>query len=257
MKATHASGENQSLAWRRQNLQLLKRMLMENKDAIEQAAHQDIGKVSTEIWVAECMAILAEIDVLLSGLRKWMRPVRKAAATHAFPSFCQTRRVPLRGPAVLVIGPSNYPVLLSLAPAAGAIAGGNPVVMKPSEQCPQTAALLERMVNETFDPSVFRVVQGGVVETTALLQQEWGKVFFTGSGRVGRIVAEAAAKTLTPCVLELGGKSPVYVGKDLYNVKLVAERLVWGKFWNAGQTVCLFVCVCVCVCVVALWLVTI
>jgi aldehyde dehydrogenase (NAD+) len=135
----------------------------------------------------------------------------------------------------LVIAPWNYPVQLLLLPMAAAVAAGNAVVGKPSELTPATSAALARLVPRYLDERAVAVVEGGVPETTGLLEQRWDHIFYTGNGRVGRVVMAAAAKHLTPVTLELGGKSPVIVDRDA-NLRVAARRIAWGKFLNAGQT---------------------
>jgi aldehyde dehydrogenase (NAD+) len=136
---------------------------------------------------------------------------------------------------VLVIAPWNYPIQLLLVPAAGAIAAGNAVVMKPSEVSGATSAVLAELLPKYMDQSAIAVVEGGVAETTELLAQQFDHIFYTGNGTVGRIVMTAAAKHLTPVTLELGGKSPVVVDKSA-NITVAARRIAWGKWLNAGQT---------------------
>jgi beta-apo-4'-carotenal oxygenase len=128
----------------------------------------------------------------------------------------------------------NYPFQLTLGPVIGAIAGGNTVMIKPSENAPNSAVVIQQIVEASLDPSCYTVVQGGVPETQALLAERWDKIFFTGGATVGRIVAKAAAPHLTPVVLELGGINPAIITKNA-NPKLVARRLLWGKLLNAGQ----------------------
>ena len=135
----------------------------------------------------------------------------------------------------LVIAPWNYPVHLLLLPMVGALAAGNAVVGKPSEVSAHTSAALARLVPEYLDPDDVAIVEGGVTETQALLVDRFDYVFYTGNGRVGRVVMEAAAKHLTPVTLELGGKSPVIVDADA-NIEVAARRIAFGKFLNAGQT---------------------
>lgn len=128
----------------------------------------------------------------------------------------------------------NFPFQLTLGPLIGAIAGGNTVVIKPSETASNSAVVLQEIIEAALDPSCYTVVQGGVPETQALLAERWDKIFFTGSVNVGRIVAKAAAPNLTPVVLELGGRNPAIVTKKA-DPRLVARRLLWGKILNAGQ----------------------
>ena len=136
---------------------------------------------------------------------------------------------------VLIIAPWNYPVQLLVTPLAAALAAGNAVVCKPSEVAPATSAALARLLPEYVDPAAVAVVEGGIPETTALLEQQWDHILYTGNGTVGRIVAEAAAKHLTPVTLELGGKSPAIVTEDA-NLKLAASKVAFAKFLNSGQT---------------------
>jgi aldehyde dehydrogenase (NAD+) len=136
---------------------------------------------------------------------------------------------------VLVISPWNYPLLLSLSPVIGAIAAGNAVVLKPSEIAPATSGALAQLVPVYLDPAAVRVIEGGVEETTALLEQRFDHIFYTGNAVVGRIIMRAAAAHLTPVTLELGGKSPTFVDEGV-DLAVTARRIVWGKFTNAGQT---------------------
>jgi beta-apo-4'-carotenal oxygenase len=135
---------------------------------------------------------------------------------------------------VLVIGAYNFPVQLSLGPLIGAISAGCPVVMKPSELAPATAMVLKKIVEEYLDPNAYAVVNGGIPQTTTLLDEKWDKIFYTGSARVGTIIAKKAAETLTPICLELGGLNPAIVTKHA-DARLAARRLAWGKLHNAGQ----------------------
>src|SRR5699024_1424271 len=136
---------------------------------------------------------------------------------------------------VLVISPWNYPLQLALAPAIAAIAAGNCIILKPSEQAPATAQLLSEMIHSTYDNALFYCVEGGAETSQNLLKERFDHIFFTGSTNVGQKVMRAASEHLTPVTLELGGKSPAIVDEDA-NLNLAAKRLVWAKFTNAGQT---------------------
>ena len=136
----------------------------------------------------------------------------------------------------LIIGAFNYPICLSLQPLIGAIAAGNCAVLKPSELAPRCEEILQILIARYMDPECFSVKSGGVDTTTILLDQKWDKIFFTGSPRVGKIVAMAAAKNLTPVSLELGGKSPVIVDNTITDLALVTRRIMWGNCANTGQT---------------------
>lgn len=136
----------------------------------------------------------------------------------------------------LVIGAFNYPIMLTLSPFLGAIMAGNVAIIKPSEIALACEKLLVRIVPQYMDVECFKVITGGIPTNTTLLSMKWDKIFFTGSIRVGKIVAAAAAVNLTPVSLELGGKSPVYIDETVTDVQLAVQRIMWGTFANAGQT---------------------
>lgn len=237
MQAVHDSGANLSLDWRLDQLKRLRRMLLEYWDDFLDTLDNDLGKNHVESTISELHLVLAEVDLAIGHVRHWIKPEKVAAPMALFPSSHRIEKRPLLGPACLIIGPFNYPVQLTLLPIIGALAAGNPVILKPSELTPQTSATLEKALHNHFDASVVRVLNGGVTLTTELLKLPWGKIFFTGSERVGRIVAVAAAQTLTPVVLELGGKSPVIIDETApWDMQTVANRIAWAKFFNAGQS---------------------
>ncbi|CAN6542523.1 unnamed protein product [Malus baccata var. baccata] len=169
----------------------------------------------------------------IKELRKWMKPEKVKTSIAVFPASAEIVSEPLG--AILVISAWNYPFLLSLDPVVGAIASGNVVVLKPSELAPATSSLLAKLLGEYMDSSCIRVVEGAVAETSALLEQKWDKICYTGNGRVGRIVMASAAKHLTPVLLELGGKSPVIVDSGI-NLQVACRRIIVGKWGcNNGQ----------------------
>ncbi|MBO1417983.1 aldehyde dehydrogenase family protein, partial [Streptomyces sp. FH025] len=233
LNATFATGRTKSLAWRKAQLRALRRLLVEQEAAFADALHTDLGKSPTEAHTTEIGFTINEIDHTLRHLDRWLRPRRVAVPLALQPARARTVREPLG--TVLVIAPWNYPLQLALAPLVGAIAAGNCAVVKPSELAPATSALIAHWLPRTLDRQAVAVVEGGVPETTALLEQRFDHVFYTGNGAVGRIVMTAAARHLTPVTLELGGKSPAVVepGTDLATA---ARRIAWGKFMNAGQT---------------------
>jgi aldehyde dehydrogenase (NAD+) len=222
-----------TVAWRRDRLQRLRRLLTDNLDAIGAALRTDLGKPATETAIAEIAVVVGEIDHLLRRVRRAARRRPVAVPAQLLPARAWTVREPYG--VVLVIAPWNYPINLTLAPVAGAMAAGNTVLLKPSELAPATSALLAELISKDFDRTEIAVVEGGKDVTTAVLQQRFDLIFYTGGQRVGRIVAEAAARHLTPTVLELGGKSPVWVD-DTVDLALAARRIVWGKLMNTGQT---------------------
>lgn len=230
-----------SYEWRRDQLLRMKRLVQDNKPAILQALYHDLRKEPIEATISEVGLIVQECNVALSQLRSWMAPRLVASPAVFAPARSWIEPRPLLGPACLIIGPCNLPFGLALQPAVGCLAAGNACVVKPSELTPHTAALLEQLVTQYFDPTVMRVVNGGIPETQALLAKSWGRILFTGSPRVGRIVAQAAAATLTPVTLELGGKNPAWIDRSSHAVwtakewKQVARRIIWTKFLNTGQ----------------------
>lgn len=229
----YRAGITKPYAWRVKQLRALRRMLDEEEDAFEAALLEDLGKHPVESVITELGLLRLEIDHVLRHLRRWLRPRRVAVPAIALPASARTMLEPLG--VALVIAPWNYPALLALSPAVGALAAGNALVVKPSELAPRTSALLAELLPRHLDARVVAVVEGGGPETTELLEQRFDSIFYTGNGRVGRIVAAAAARHLTPVTLELGGKSPVYVDGS-GDLAAAAERIVWGKFLNAGQT---------------------
>jgi aldehyde dehydrogenase (NAD+) len=233
LRSTYAAGATKPLAWRLSQLRALRRMLTERAAELEDALLADLAKNPTESQIAEIGFVVGEIDHMVRNLRRWLRPRRVFVPGALLPARASVLLEPVG--VVLVIAPWNYPVQLLLAPLVGALAAGNAVVLKPSELAPATSAAMARLVPEYLDARAVAVVEGGVAETTELLEQRWDHIFFTGNGRVGRIVAAAAARDLTPVTLELGGKSPVYVD-DTVDLRAAALRIAWGKFMNAGQT---------------------
>ncbi|MFP6665611.1 MAG: aldehyde dehydrogenase family protein [Deltaproteobacteria bacterium] len=226
-------GQTRPLSWRRAQLGRLRDLFTENKEALQEALAQDLGKPSVEAYISDIAVVVAEIDLVLKGLSQWTRPEKVATPLTQQPAKSTIRREPLG--VVLIIAPWNYPVQLLLSPLVGAIAAGNCAVLKPSEITENTSALLGRLVAQYLDNQAIQVVEGAVAETTALLAERFDHLFYTGNGTVGRIVMEAAAKHLTPVTLELGGKSPVIIAADA-NLDIAAHRIAWGKFLNAGQT---------------------
>ncbi|MGC5584115.1 aldehyde dehydrogenase family protein [Ornithinimicrobium sp. W1665] len=233
LRHTVTSGASADLGWRRAHLGALRRLLVEHEAELLDAVAADVGKPRLEARLTESYVIVEEIDHLLAHLEEWTAPRPVSLPLTLRPARAHVQLQP-KG-VVLVVAPWNYPLQLLLTPAAGALAAGNTVVLKPSEHAPRFAALVEQLVPQYFPADVAKVVTGGVEETTALLERRFDHIFFTGSGRVGRIVMRAAAEHLTPVTLELGGKSPTFVD-DSVDLGVAARRIVWGKFTNAGQT---------------------
>ncbi|MEU3845024.1 aldehyde dehydrogenase family protein [Streptomyces sp. NPDC028635] len=234
LRTTFRTGRTKPVAWRTAQLHALRAMLTDQGAELAAALHADLGKSEPEAYRTEIDFTVREIDHTLDHLDDWLRPEPAPVPAHlGADATAWTQYDPLG--VVLVIAPWNYPAQLLLAPLVGALAAGNAVVVKPSELAPATSAALARLLPAHLDTDAVAVVEGGVPETTALLAQRFDHIFYTGNGTVGRIVMRAAAEHLTPVTLELGGKSPAFVdaGADL---DVVADRLVRGKFLNAGQT---------------------
>ena len=233
LRATYKTGRTRPLAWRRNQLEQMIKLLEENEADLLAALRTDLGKPTVEGFITDIAFVTGEIKQMLKNLKKWNKPQRVPSPIVTMPAKSTLMPEPLG--VVLVIAPWNYPIQLLLVPAAGAIAAGNTVVMKPSEVSAATSAVLARLVPKYMDTSAVVLVEGGVPETTDLLSQHFDHIFYTGNGTVGRIVMAAAANNLTPVTLELGGKSPVIIDGSA-NIKVAARRIAWGKWLNAGQT---------------------
>ncbi|MFJ6503447.1 aldehyde dehydrogenase family protein [Streptomyces sp. NPDC091879] len=234
LRATFRSGRTQPIAWRTEQLGRLRELLTAHGEELAAALHEDLGKSSAEAFRTEIDFTVREIDHTLEHLDDWLLPEPAPVPAHlGADATAWTRYDPLG--VVLVIAPWNYPVQLLLTPVLGALAAGNAVVAKPSELAPATSTALARLLPQYLDTDAVAVVEGGIPETTALLAERFDQIFYTGNGTVGRIVMRAAAEHLTPVALELGGKSPAFVDRDT-DLAVVADRLVRGKFLNAGQT---------------------
>ncbi|MEU3982905.1 aldehyde dehydrogenase family protein [Streptomyces sp. NPDC026672] len=233
LRRTFESGLTRPLEWRLGQLAALRALLTENGDELRKALHADLGKSPSEADRYEIGYLIGDIDHTVRHLAQWLAPKPAAVLERFLPAEARVVRDPLG--VVLVIAPWNYPLQLALAPTVGALAAGNTVVVKPSEMAPATSTAIARLLPRYLDAQAVAVVEGGVPETTALLEQRFDHIFYTGNGVVGRIVMTAAVQHLTPVTLELGGKSPAVVepGADL---KATARRIAVGKFVNAGQT---------------------
>ena len=232
LRKAFRSGRTKPLAWRRRQLQALRRLLDEREPEFARALQQDLGKPPLETLVTELGLVRGEVDLALRNLRRWTRGERLPVPLSLQPA--RARIVPQPLGVVLVIAPWNYPVLLLLMPLASALAAGNCALLKPSELAPATAATIARWLPHYLDPDAVAVVEGDAAVASALLEHRFDHVFFTGGARVARIVAAAAARHLTPITLELGGRSPAIVSDG--DMAVIARRLVHGKFLNAGQT---------------------
>ena len=227
------TGKSRKYDFRREQLQRLQRAMKQWARPLFDALWQDLHKSEQEATLTELSIVEGEIRNHLRHLKRWMRPERCSTPLKMMPSRSRVVSEPLG--TALIISPWNYPVQLLLNPLVGAISAGCTAVLKPSPYTPNVARVIEQMITATFDEKYIAVVQGNRDVNTSLLEQRYDIIFFTGSPSLGRIVMQAAAKHLTPVVLELGGKSPCIVDKGA-NVKIAAQRIAWGKTLNAGQT---------------------
>src|SRR5690554_4026345 len=227
---THATKD---ISFRRKQLKVLQNALKQNETLLYEAIYKDFKKSEFDCYTTELALLYKDIKQARKMIFKWSRRETVPTGIVNFPASSYIIPEPLG--VSLVIGAWNYPYLLSFAPAIAAIAAGNTVVLKPSELPKHTAAAINKIVSENFEPEFFSVVEGGVEETQELLSQQFDKIFFTGSTKVGKIVYKAAAENLTPVTLEMGGKSPTIITESS-NLKTTVKRVVWGKLLNAGQT---------------------
>ncbi len=233
LRKTFEAGTTKPLKWRLEQLDALEHLLREREADIVEALRQDLRKPANESYGAEIGMNLTDIAYTKKRLAGWMKPERVPTALIAQPGRSVIVREPLG--VVMIIAPWNYPFQLCVLPLIGALAAGNCALVKPSEVSTATSALVAEWLPKYLDRSAVQVMEGGVPETTALLREKWDHIFYTGNGTVARIVMEAAAKHLTPVTLELGGKSPCIVDETA-DLDAAAKRIVFGKFYNAGQT---------------------
>ncbi|XP_018553863.1 aldehyde dehydrogenase family 3 member B1 [Lates calcarifer] len=219
--------------FRRTQLTKLMSMIKDNEEQILNALHKDLAKPKFEAILSEVDIVINDLHYAIANFRSWMQPeyVSKNLATKL--DDCFIRREPLG--VVLIIGAWNYPLQLLILPMVGAIAAGNCVVIKPSEVSAATDSLIAELIPKYLSQDCYAVVRGGAEETKALLQNRFDHIFYTGSQTVARSILQAASVHLTPVTLELGGKCPCFIYGRV-NIAAAAHRLVWAKFFNAGQS---------------------
>ena len=227
------TGQTLDISYRLTALRALKAAILKHEKALTDALWADLHKSYEEAYLTEISIVLGEIDNHISNLRSWASPVHRPTPLKMFPSRSRIVSEPLGS--TLIIAPWNYPVQLLLNPLVGAISAGCTAILKPSPYVPTVARALEELIADTFESEYVTTVQGNRDVNTALLAERYDLIFFTGSPALGRTVMAAAAKNLTPVVLELGGKSPCIVDYDA-DIEVAARRIAWGKCLNAGQT---------------------
>jgi acyl-CoA reductase-like NAD-dependent aldehyde dehydrogenase len=231
--AFFASGKTRGLTHRVQQLKRLRSMIIGNESAIFDALARDLGKPAFEAYGGETGIMVREIDHALRNIAHWVRPEKARTLVAHQPASSFIMHEPYG--VVLIISPWNFPIQLTLSPLVGALAAGNCALLKPSPLAPVTSRLIKKMVENEFDPGLVSCIEGGAETAQELLQEPFDYIFFTGGTATGRIVMAAAARSLTPVTLELGGKNPCIVDVDA-DLDVAARRIVWGKFFNAGQS---------------------
>ena len=232
-KAFFRSGKTLDIEFRLSALRALKSAIKKWEKPLAEALWSDLHKSYEEAYLTELSIVLGEIDNHIRHLKSWASPKHRPTPLKMFPSRSKVISEPLGN--ALIISPWNYPVQLLLNPLVGAISAGCTAILKPSPYVESVSKVIEDLISETFSAEYIAVVQGNRDVNTSLLEQRYDIIFFTGSPSLGRKVMSAAAKNLTPVVLELGGKSPCIVDKSA-DLGTVARRIAWGKSLNAGQT---------------------
>ncbi len=234
MRHFYESGATKTYAYRKEQLHKLRTALLKYEEAFHTALYSDLKKSPEECWVTETGFLLSEINATLKNFKGWMAADLVPTNLLNMPSKSFVMKEPLG--VVLIIGPWNYPLQLLLTPMVGAIAAGNCCVLKASEFAPATAAVMKKLIAETFSPEyiLFTEGDGATVIPEMMNNFSFDHVFYTGSTAVGKIIYKMAAERLVPVTLELGGKSPCIVESDA-NIKVAAKRITMTKFSNAGQ----------------------
>lgn len=232
-QAYFRSGATLALPFRKQMLRKLSDAMHQYEKPLAEALWTDLHKSYEEAYLTELSIVYGEIRNHLRHLSRWARPERKCSPLAIMPATSKVIKEPLGN--TLIIAPWNYPVQLLLNPLVGAISAGCTAMLKPSPYVPNVSRVLTEMIRVTFPEEYIAIVEGNREVNKMLLAERWDLIFFTGSPSLGKMVMEAAAKNLTPVVLELGGKSPCIIDKSA-DLKVAAKRVAWGKALNAGQT---------------------
>jgi aldehyde dehydrogenase (NAD+) len=232
LRQTYATGRTRNIEWRKEQLRALERLMVENEGKVAEALEKDLGRSPFEAWLADVASTAGEAAYAAKNVGKWAKRKNRLLEFSQLPGRGFVEYEPYG--TVLVIGAWNFPFALTLGPAAGAIAAGNTVLIKPSEVAPASSALMAELVPRYLDNEAFAVIEGDGAVSQELIAQGFDHLIFTGGTEIGRKVYEGAAKHLTPVTLELGGKSPVIVSKDA-DIKVAAKRIAWTKLINSGQ----------------------
>ncbi|MGH3554672.1 MAG: aldehyde dehydrogenase family protein, partial [Mycobacterium sp.] len=233
LRETFATGKTRSVEWRRSQLRAIEKLMVENEADIAAALEKDLCRKPFEAWLADIANTVGEARYAAKNVKKWMRRKHRLLEAAQLPGRGWIEYEPYG--TVLIIGAWNFPFVLTLGPAIGAIAAGNTVVLKPSEVAPASSRVMAELVPRYLDSDAIAVVEGDGAVSQELIAQGFDRVLFTGGTEIGRKVYEGAAQHLTPVTLELGGKSPVIVAADA-DIDVAAKRIAWTKLINSGQT---------------------
>lgn len=228
-----STGVTLSYEYRKNALEKLRRAITTHESEIFEALKADLGKSNFESYMCEVGLVLDELTFAQKNLKKWMKPQNRKTPFSQFHAKSFVCSEPYG--CVLLMSPWNYPFMLTLSPLIGAICAGNCITIKPSAYSSSVSTIIKKLLSSCFDVAYINVIEGGRHENSALLEEKFDFIFFTGSVSVGGIVMEKASKHLTPVILELGGKSPCIVDKTA-DIKLAAKRIAFGKYLNCGQT---------------------
>ncbi|MDO9629640.1 MAG: aldehyde dehydrogenase [Acholeplasmataceae bacterium] len=232
-KVYYQAQKTKSYEFRIESLKLLKEAIITYDQEIKEALKSDLNKSEFESFLTEIGITILEINLVMKNLKKWMKPKRVKTPITLFHATSYIYQEPYG--TVFIMSPWNYPFQLAISPLIGAIAAGNTVILKTSQDSPETSKVIKKMLSEIFSSELVSVFTGDLEESKALLKLKYDYIFFTGSTPVGRVVMSEASKNLIPVTLELGGKSPAIIDETV-DLDLTAKRIAYGKFMNAGQT---------------------
>ena len=232
LKNTVLAGKTENIKWRIKQINLVSKLLDENKKEIIKSLFIDLGKSEIE-GLSEILLVKEEILLVKKRLNSWIRPKKIRSPFYLFPSSSKVIFEPLG--CILILGPYNYPLLYVLKPLVNIFSAGNTAVIKPSEKCPSTSKLIKRLTSKYFQKDILLTVEGDYKKSIKLIEHNFDHIFFTGSTETGKSIMKLASKNLTPLTLELSGTNPVIIFKNA-NLEVAAKRIVWGKFFNSGQS---------------------
>jgi len=232
LKQTVILGQTSSIDWRIKCINIIENLIENHKQEIINALYSDLGKSKIEAF-SEILLVKQEIALVKNKLRSWMRPKNIIPPFYYFPSSTKVLFEPLG--CVLVLGPYNYPFLYIFKPLVNIFSAGNTALIKPSEKCPTTSKLIKKLCDKYFPNNILLTLEGGYKKAAALVKEDFDHIFFTGSSKTGKSIMKYASNHLTPLTLELSGTNPVVILKNA-DLKIAARRIVWGKFFNTGQS---------------------